>query len=253
MIIKLQTYNNSPVVESLLVADGLGIQHKNLLETIAKYQPEIESSFGQLAFETRPGYNNASIRVAYLNEGQFMFISTLSRNTPQVVEFKAELVKKFQEAKALSLKLTAPLTEEELIGKALLLTHEKLVRTEQRTLLLEAQTQLQEETIKAQAPVVAYANQVLNSESTYPITVIGQDFGLSAVAMNKKLKEAGIIRRVNGVWVINAKYAGQGYTKTKNFPYLDSEGKQQTSLQLVWTQKGREFLHQKLNQADKAA
>ena len=41
------------VIDSRLIADSLGIAHKNLLATIEKYQEQIESTFGIIAFQTR--------------------------------------------------------------------------------------------------------------------------------------------------------------------------------------------------------
>ena len=41
------------VVDSRLIAESLGIAHKNLLATIEKYKEQIESTFGIIAFETR--------------------------------------------------------------------------------------------------------------------------------------------------------------------------------------------------------
>lgn len=44
--------------------------------------------FGQVAFETRPGYNNSQVRFALLNEQQATLLMTFQRNTDQVRAFK---------------------------------------------------------------------------------------------------------------------------------------------------------------------
>lgn len=86
-----------PRLDSRIVADKLGIQHKNLMITIEKYQDEL-SAFGLSAFETRKvdGLGRPN-RFALLNENQCYFLATLSRNTAQVVRFKVWLVKTFSE------------------------------------------------------------------------------------------------------------------------------------------------------------
>ncbi len=79
----------------------MGIKHRNLLETIRKYQTELEE-LGRVAFETTPLETKGGIQhfsFCYLNELQCNFVVTLSRNTSQVVAFKLALVKAFYSAK----------------------------------------------------------------------------------------------------------------------------------------------------------
>lgn len=83
-------------VSSETIADGSGVQHKNVLELVDANRADLED-FGQVAFETRPGYNNARIRVALLNEQQATLLMTFQRNTDQVRAFKKVLVKAFFE------------------------------------------------------------------------------------------------------------------------------------------------------------
>lgn len=42
-LIKIEVVEGNQVVDSRIVAEGLGIKHRNLLETIRKYQTELES------------------------------------------------------------------------------------------------------------------------------------------------------------------------------------------------------------------
>lgn len=101
----VKEHNDKLVVDSRLIAESLGIKHKNFLATIEKYQTQIESSFGAIAFETREFKtkqgNRSSERYAYLTEEQATFLMTLSRNTEKVVQCKLELVKAFTKAKKL--------------------------------------------------------------------------------------------------------------------------------------------------------
>ncbi|HJX77315.1 Rha family transcriptional regulator [Glutamicibacter sp.] len=82
------------VVSSEQIAEGAGVQHKNVLESISTHTAKLER-FGQVAFETRAGYNNSQVRVALLNEPQSTLLMTFMRNTDQVAEFKANLVEAF--------------------------------------------------------------------------------------------------------------------------------------------------------------
>ena len=129
-------YGDQLVVDSRLVAEDLGILHKNFMETIQSYQTLIEQKFGVLRFETEKPNNpkgGRPERFVFLNEEQATFLMTLSRNTPQVVECKANLVEAFSKTK----KLIPPSTPLEVLQQ----TVNKMVENERRTRLLEAQQQ----------------------------------------------------------------------------------------------------------------
>ncbi|WP_375495390.1 Rha family transcriptional regulator [uncultured Nostoc sp.] len=92
------------VVDSRLIAEELGIQHKNFLATLDKYIEEIEEDWGQVAFETETVTNSVgasnSVKYALLTEPQSTLLMTYSRNTEQVRRCKRQLVKAFDKAKS---------------------------------------------------------------------------------------------------------------------------------------------------------
>jgi phage regulator Rha-like protein len=45
-------YNGQLVVDSRLIAQELGIEHDNYMQTINNYQTEVEKEFGVFLFET---------------------------------------------------------------------------------------------------------------------------------------------------------------------------------------------------------
>ena len=94
----LTQVNDEVVVDSRLVADEVGIEHKQVLDNIRKYITEFRA-LGQLAFQTRPGDIRYAQTFCYLNEDQATFLMSLSRNTPQVVALKLRLVQAFSAAK----------------------------------------------------------------------------------------------------------------------------------------------------------
>lgn len=103
MEIVITKINDIETVDSRIVANELGIQHKNLFELIKKHQNSIESNFGHLTFETETVKNSVgavnNLIIAHLTEDQALFVGSLSRNTAKVVEFKAKLVKAFSNAR----------------------------------------------------------------------------------------------------------------------------------------------------------
>jgi prophage antirepressor-like protein len=103
---------------------------------------------------------------------------------------------------------------------------------------------LQDKVILEVQPKVQYYEQVLAAEDGILTNVIAKELGMSAHTLNKKLKEMGVIYRQGESWLLYHKYQGKGLTKTKTYTYTGSDGKQHTNIQTVWTQKGRELIHQ---------
>jgi len=102
MILAVHEVRGALVVDSRLIAERLGIQHKNVLANIDRYLADLQR-FGQVAFETETVTNSVgavnSIKFAYLNEAQSTLLMALSRNTPGVVACKVALVTAFEKAK----------------------------------------------------------------------------------------------------------------------------------------------------------
>lgn len=101
----IQYQDGALVVDSRLVAERLGIKHENFMETVKKYKTHTEQAFGQFRFQTETVSNLVGavneIKFVFLTEDQATFLVTLSRNSPEVVQCKLELVKKFSQAKRL--------------------------------------------------------------------------------------------------------------------------------------------------------
>ena len=96
-VIALIKKKHEPRVDSLVLAESLGIQHKNVLALINENKLEFEE-FGRVAFETRTLETNGGKqkqKIALLNEDQAYFLLTLTRNTEHTKRLKVELVKAF--------------------------------------------------------------------------------------------------------------------------------------------------------------
>ena len=104
-------------------------------------------------------------------------------------------------------------------------------------------------TIQEQGPMIEYVTKVLDSDSVFTTTTIAKELDMAAPTLNKKLYELGIQYYADGHWVLYAQYQNKGYTKTRTHSYYDKENNQHTSIQTVWTEKGRQFIHTKMNRA----
>lgn len=90
-------HHNEPMTTSLAIAEGTGVQHKNVLELVRKFAAEL-LEFGGVAFETRPFDTDGGVQyreVCFLSEPQATLLLTFMRNSEVVVRFKVELVKAF--------------------------------------------------------------------------------------------------------------------------------------------------------------
>ena len=83
MAIEIVSQNDCLVVDSRLIADELGIEHRTLIQTIKKYLTEIQE-FGQVIFANATVINSVGARntviFCYLNEEQSQIIISKSRN-----------------------------------------------------------------------------------------------------------------------------------------------------------------------------
>lgn len=106
------------------------------------------------------------------------------------------------------------------------------------------QLSLANDTIQKQAPKVQYVDEVLQSVSDHTATTIASDLGMSAIALNKLLKDNKVQYKQDGKWKLYAKYEGKGYTKSRTHTYRDSLGNQRTEILTTWTETGRLFIHE---------
>lgn len=113
---------------------------------------------------------------------------------------------------------------------------------------LTKENELQSQQLQISAPKVKYVDTVLQSVNTYTATQLGKEMGLtSAESLNKKLKELGIHFKQSGQWMLTAKHCGKGYTKTRTQTFTRSDGSTGTNTITVWTEAGRLFIHELLN------
>lgn len=104
--------------------------------------------------------------------------------------------------------------------------------------ILNNMVQEQQHQIQAMTPKADYVDRIVKSESTFATTEVAQDFGMSAKELNKFLENRKVIRKINGSYVLYAKYLGKGY----DYMMPVQRGAFSTR-QLKWTELGRAFIH----------
>lgn len=97
----LSTIKDEARVDSRLLAEGLGIQHRNLIEQMTAYRADLER-LGKLRFETEASAASRTgqrVKFARLTEDQCYLVLTWARNTEQARPLKLRLVQAFSAAR----------------------------------------------------------------------------------------------------------------------------------------------------------
>ncbi|WP_321335082.1 phage antirepressor KilAC domain-containing protein [uncultured Bacteroides sp.] len=108
---------------------------------------------------------------------------------------------------------------------------------------LSMQNDLQSNQLKLSAPKVQYFDTVLQSKSTHTTNQIAKELGMSAVTLNRKLKDLNIQYWQSGQWLLAHRYQNKGYTQSRTYQYTDSCGAIKTNMLTVWTEAGRLAIH----------
>lgn len=114
--------------------------------------------------------------------------------------------------------------------------HEYLERkvaalTTENLVLLQQNNELQ--------PKASYYDMVLQNKSLLSVSKIAKDYGMSAVALNKRLNELGVQYKQGDIWLLYARYQDKGYTQTTTH-VIDAD---HSRVSTKWTQKGRLFIY----------
>ena len=138
------------------------------------------------------------------------------------------------------------MTEDELILKAMNVLNIKVENLKQKNKQLELDNERQNQLIGELKPKADYTDKILSSKGTVTINAIANDYGLTAIAMNKKLHELGIQYKQGDQWLLYRKYRACGYTHSKTIHFYRRDGRPDTKMNMEWTQKGRLFLYELL-------
>ena len=88
---------SEPITSTLVIAKGMKVDHRAMMVLVDKYE-EVLKDFGVVTFEMlkpKSKKGGRPTRIAWINEGQTVFLISLMRNSKVVVRFKKELTKEF--------------------------------------------------------------------------------------------------------------------------------------------------------------
>ena len=104
-----------------------------------------------------------------------------------------------------------------------------------------------DEQIARLKPRADYADQVLDSITCITTTQLAKELGMTAQELNRRLCEMRIQYWQSGQYMLYADYARQGFAKSRTHKRTLKHGIVMTETYLVWTERGRDFIHRLLN------
>lgn len=120
---------------------------------------------------------------------------------------------------------------------------------EERQKRIEAESQVLQlaDKVETLTPKAKYCDIILASKGSLAVTQVAKDYGMSPQELNNRLHALGVQYKVNGQWVLYAKYQGCGYTDSRTGMKHNSNG---SWIGTMWTQAGRMFVYNKLKEAN---
>ena len=112
--------------------------------------------------------------------------------------------------------------------------------------IMQAAIQVRDEEIARLQPRADYADEVLDSV-TCTTTQLAKELGMSAQELNRRLCGMNIQYWQSCQYMLFAAYARMGLAKSRTHKRVLKHGMIMTAIYLVWTERGRDFIHRLLD------
>ena len=247
--------SNQPLTNSKLVAEVFGKEHKHVREAIKKLLTTVENSTVHQMFSESTYLNeqNKEQPMFIMNQDGFTLLA-MGFNGKKAMEFKLKYIEAFNAMKR-QIEQSNPSVPQNYL-EAL----KSLVKAEEEKQQLALENKKQQEQIltisKANMelgnkitemlPKVSYYDKILQSNATMTVTQIAQDYGMSAMRLNKELESMRIQHKVRGQWILFAQFLEGGYVHSRAVDIIRKDGQHDVKYNTEWTTKGRIFLYESL-------
>ncbi len=203
-----------------------GKQHNHLMRDIRKMEPAWEkvngSKFGLVDYRDAKG----ELRPCYsLTKTECLYVATKFND-----EARAKLVLRWKELEEQEQKRQAqPMSDMEVLCRAVLISDKRI---KELTAMVEEM-----------APKADYCDEVLDSVSCFTMTQVAKELEMSVHELTRMLMERKVIYYQSGQYMLYVDYAHRGYAKNRSHSYRDLLDELHTKTYLVWTERGRKFIH----------
>lgn len=245
---EISTIVDGDRMTSLQIAEITGKAHNDVMKAIRKMEPAWskinEGNFSLVDYqdkkgETRPCYS--------LNKEECLYIATKFND-----EARAKLIKRWKELEEQHQKPSVPQNYLEALKSLVKAEEEKQQlalenKKQQEQILTISKTNMElGNKITEMLPKVSYYDKILQSNATMTVTQIAQDYGMSAMRLNKELESMRIQHKVRGQWILFAQFLEGGYVHSRAVDIIRKDGQHDVKYNTEWTTKGRIFLYESL-------
>ena len=116
--------------------------------------------------------------------------------------------------------------------------------------ILTLAIKIQQKTIESQkgailkmAPKAKYCDEVLESVSCMTTTQVAKELNMTVHDLTRLLMARKVMYKQSGQYLLYADFARKGYARSRTHSHYDAEGDLHTRTYLVWTERGRRFIH----------
>lgn len=248
--------SNQPLTNSKLVAEVFGKNHKDVMKAIRNLTEGSAQNCAVLEMFSESTYLNEQNKeqpMFIMNQDGFTLLA-MGFNGKKAMEFKLKYIEAFNAMKR-QIEQSNPSVPQNYL-EAL----KSLVKAEEEKQQLALENKKQQEQILTisktnmelgnkiteMLPKVSYYDKILQSNATMTVTQIAQDYGMSAMRLNKELESMRIQHKVRGQWILFAQFLEGGYVHRRAVDILRSDGRHDVKYNTEWTTKGRIFLYESL-------
>ena len=245
---EISTIVDGDRMTSLQIAEITGRRHTDVMRAIRNMEPAWEKvserKFALAEYQDEQG----KPRPCYsLNKEECLYIATKFND-----EARAKLIKRWKELEEQHQKPSVPQTYLEALKSLVKAEEEKQQlalenKKQQEQILTISKTNMElGNKITEMLPKVSYYDRILQSNATMTVTQIAQDYGMSAMKLNKELEAMKIQHKVRGQWILYGKFITGGYVHSRAVDIIRSDGRHDVKYNTEWTTKGRIFLYESL-------
>jgi prophage antirepressor-like protein len=113
--------------------------------------------------------------------------------------------------------------------------------------IMQKSIEQKEQLIANLQPKADYVDEVLDSVDCLTMTQVAKGLGMTVHDLTTRLLQDGIIYLQSGQYMLYAPFARRGLAATRTHTHHDLFGTVHTRTYLVWTEKGKKFIHELIN------